>query len=105
MKHPKILIADKLASEGREILETAARVDDCAGITPSELLEIIPNYAALVVRSRTVVSPQVSAAASQLKVIGRAGVGVDNIDLGAAQARGIIVVNAPAAATAAVAEL
>jgi D-3-phosphoglycerate dehydrogenase len=105
MKHPKILIADKLASEGLEILKSAAQVDDCAGISPSELLEIIPNYAALVVRSRTIVSPQIIAAASRLKVIGRAGVGVDNLDLGAAQARGIIVINTPAAATAAVAEL
>lgn len=100
----KILIADRLDPSGIEILRTAAEVDDRAGIAADELLEIIAAYDALIVRGRTKVGAPVIEAAANLKVVGRAGVGVDNIDLAAAQRRGVIVVNAPTATTVAVAE-
>jgi D-3-phosphoglycerate dehydrogenase len=80
-------------------------VDDKSGISADDLLKIIPEYDALIVRGRTKVTAAVMDAASRLKVIGRAGVGVDNIDLEAAKKRGIIVVNAPTSTSIAVAEL
>ncbi|RME91194.1 MAG: hypothetical protein D6770_00940 [Anaerolineae bacterium] len=100
-----VLIADRLAEEGQAILRAAARVDDRSGLSPEELLAVIPQYDALIVRSRTKVTAQVIRAATRLKVIGRAGVGVDNIDLEAARAHNVTVVNAPTAASIAVAEL
>lgn len=101
----KILIADGLAEAGIEVLRAAGQVDVNPKITAAELLAAIPAYHALVVRSRTRVTADVLAAGVQLKVVGRAGVGVDNIDVAAALARGITVVNSPQAATTAVAEL
>ena len=101
----KILLTDGLKDEGKAILAEQAQVDDRNGITADELLEIIGEYDAVIVRSRTKITAEVLEAAKNLKVIGRAGVGVDNIDLEAARARGITVVNAPQAATQAVAEL
>src|SRR6185295_4792663 len=74
------------------------------GLTPAELLAIIPEYEALVVRSETKVTAEVFAAGNQLRAVGRAGVGVDNIDLDAATARGVIVVNAPLGNTISAAE-
>jgi D-3-phosphoglycerate dehydrogenase len=101
----KILIADGLAESGLEILQAEAVVEDRSGITPDELQEEIGSYHGVIVRGRTLVTPDVLAAATSLKVVGRAGVGVDNIDLAAAQERGITIVNAPAASSIAVAEL
>ena len=100
----KIIIADGLSEKGLEILRQAAQVDDRAGISAEELLQEIPGYDAMIVRSRTKVTPVVFQAAVRLKVIGRAGVGVDNIDLAAASERGVTVVNSPVATTLAVAE-
>ncbi|MCJ7700800.1 MAG: hypothetical protein MUO62_04385 [Anaerolineales bacterium] len=103
----KILIADGLKEAGQVILQSAvgvAEVHDLNGISPQELLEVIAQYHALIVRSRTRVNAQVIAAASSLKVVGRAGVGVDNIDLAAAQGNLVTVVNSPVATTVAVAE-
>jgi len=100
----KILITDGLDQRGQAILRSAAQVDDRNGITAEELLSAAAGYAALVVRSRTRVTKQVLAASTMLQVVGRAGVGVDNIDLQAAAARGVTVVNAPQASTIAVAE-
>jgi D-3-phosphoglycerate dehydrogenase len=100
-----ILLTDGLEDEGQTILRGAARVDDRKGITAEELSLAIGTYHALIVRGRTKVSAQMLQAASQLRVVGRAGVGVDNIDLEAATARGVIVVNTPQATTLAVAEL
>lgn len=100
-----ILISDGLEETGQAILHSAATVDDRPGISPEELLRIITDYDALIVRSRTKVTPQVFDAARNLKVVGRAGVGVDNIDLEAAQAHGVTVVNAPTSTSLAVAEL
>lgn len=100
----KILVADGLAEAGLEVLQSVGEVVNQPKITAAELLETIADYHALVVRSRSKVTEQVIKAGRQLKVIGRAGVGVDNIDLQAAIAHGITVVNSPLAATNAVAE-
>ena len=102
----KILITDGLKPAGQAILSQEAEVDDRNGISAEELLAVIGNYDAVIVRSRTKITAEVlEAGAPRLKVVGRAGVGVDNIDLEAAKARGIKVVNAPQASTNAVAEL
>ncbi len=105
MTNWKILIADGLDKLGQDILKAGAEVHDRNGISAEELLKEIESYDALVVRGRTKVTKQVLEAGKQLKVVGRAGVGVDNIDLAAAQARGVKVVNAPTATSTAVAEL
>ncbi|MEW5867712.1 MAG: hydroxyacid dehydrogenase [Chloroflexota bacterium] len=101
----KILIADGLEANGQALLRAAAQVDDRRGIGADELLQVIADYDALIVRSRTRISGAVLSATSRLKVIGRAGVGVDNIDLAAAQVRGVTVINTPTATSLAVAEL
>jgi D-3-phosphoglycerate dehydrogenase len=100
----RVLITDPIAPDGVAYLRQHATVEVRPGLTPAELLEIIGDYTALVVRSETKVTRQVIEAARQLRVIGRAGVGVDNIDVDAATSRGIVVVNAPAGNTVAVAE-
>lgn len=100
-----VLIADGLDESGQSILRSSARVDNLQGITPEKLLEVIDGYDALIVRGRTKVTKQVFNAAKKLKVVGRAGVGVDNIDLESAKAHGVVVVNAPMSTTLAVAEL
>ena len=100
-----ILITDGLDQSGQSILRTSARVDDRSGISVDDLLNEIPGYDALIVRGRTKVTASVMDAASRLKVIGRAGVGVDNIDLDAAKKHNITVVNAPMSTSLAVAEL
>ncbi len=100
----KIIITDQLEPNGQAILREKAEVDDCNGISAEELLSAISRYDAVIVRSRTRLTPEVFAAAARLRVAGRAGVGVDNIDLTAAQANGVTVVNAPTGTTTAVAE-
>lgn len=100
----KVLVTDKIAEDGLEILRTEAEVDVHLGISPEDLIKMIPEYQALVVRSETKVTADVLAAGSQLLVVGRAGVGVDNIDLKAATQCGAIVVNAPEGNTIAAAE-
>jgi len=92
----KVLIADKLSARAVEIFE--ARGIEAAvrtGLKEPELIEAIDGYDGLAVRSATKVTAKVLAAAAQLKVVGRAGIGVDNIDLAAATARGIVVMNTP----------
>ncbi len=101
----KILITDGLDQSGQSILRASARVDNQSGISADDLLNAIPEYDALIVRGRTKVTASVMDAASRLKVIGRAGVGVDNIDLEAAKKHNITVVNAPMSTSLAVAEL
>ncbi len=94
----KILIADRIAQEGIELLRTQlpeAQIDERPGLKPEQLKAIIGEYTALIVRSETQVTSDVLAAASNLKIVGRAGVGVDNIDTAAATRQGIIVVNSP----------
>jgi D-3-phosphoglycerate dehydrogenase len=99
-----VLISDGLDESGQALLRAAAQVDNRSGITPAELLEAVAGCEALIVRSRTRVTAEVLAAAPRLKVVGRAGVGVDNIDLEAAARGGVVVVNSPQATTLAVAE-
>ncbi|QPJ60934.1 MAG: phosphoglycerate dehydrogenase [Candidatus Nitronauta litoralis] len=93
----KVLVSDNLSPVGVEILKKAGgiEVDVKTGLAKEELIKIIPEYDGLVVRSATKVTADVIEASDKLKVIGRAGVGVDNIDLEAAGKKGIIVMNAP----------
>ncbi len=104
MKNWKIIICDGLAENGQAILREAAELDDRTGISMEELLEIIGDYDGMIVRSRTKVQTAVFKAATKLKAVGRAGVGVDSIDLEAAKAHGVTVVNSPMATTITVAE-
>ncbi len=102
----KILVTDPLASEGLDLLrQQGHEVDYRPDISHDELLEAIARYHGLIVRSRTKVTREIIEAGKELKVIARAGVGVDNIDVRAATERRIPVVNAPAAPTTSVAEL
>jgi D-3-phosphoglycerate dehydrogenase len=105
MTQHKILITDGLDETGQSILRASANVDDRNNISADDLLKAIPDYEGLIVRGRTKVTAAVMEAASKLKVIGRAGVGVDNIDLEAAKKHNITVVNAPMSTSIAVAEL
>src|SRR5438552_2490602 len=94
----KILITDRIAREGIELLRTQlpeAQIDERPGLKPEQLKAIIGNYTALIVRSETQVTKDVLAAATHMKIVGRAGVGVDNIDTEAATRQGIMVVNSP----------
>jgi D-3-phosphoglycerate dehydrogenase len=93
----KVLIADDLSPRGVEILRACPRVavDVRVGMKPAELLDVIGSYQGLVVRSATKVTAEVLAAARALRIVGRAGIGVDNIDVGAASRRGVIVENTP----------
>ncbi len=99
-----ILVSDSIAREGIEILRRHAEVAVDDKITTDALRLAIPAYDALVVRSRTKVIAPIIDAATRLRVIGRAGVGVDNIDCEAAARRGISVVNSPTSAMVSVAE-
>jgi D-3-phosphoglycerate dehydrogenase len=101
----KILLTDGLEENGQVILRAGAQVENRPTITADELLQVVSEYDALIVRGRTKVTPAVFDAGKKLKVVGRAGVGVDNIDLDAARAHGVTVVNSPTATTLAVAEL
>jgi D-3-phosphoglycerate dehydrogenase len=100
----RILVADPIAEDGVARLRTAGRVDVATGLPSDELIARIGEYDALVVRSETKVTAEVFAAAHRLRVVGRAGVGVDNIDLDAATRHGVLVLNAPTGNTLAAAE-
>jgi D-3-phosphoglycerate dehydrogenase len=100
-----ILISDGLDTRGQAILRGFADVEYRDSTTAEDLLRVIADYDALIVRGQTRVTAQVLDAAHRLKVVGRAGVGVDNIDLEAAKQHNVTVVNAPASTTVAVAEL
>ena len=100
----RVLVTDPIAQDGIDALARCAAVDVKLRIPPDELLAIIGEYDALVVRSETKVTAPVIEAGKKLVVIGRAGVGVDNIDLEAATERGVIVVNAPLGNTMSAAE-
>jgi D-3-phosphoglycerate dehydrogenase len=100
----KILVSDQISFEGIEALQKEADVDVITKLKEDELIEIIGNYDGLVVRSGTQVTERVIEHAHRMKVIGRAGVGVDNIDLEAATRRGIVVLNTPEGNTIAAAE-
>lgn len=101
----KVLITDGLEKEGKDIISDRGTLIEKKGIESTELLEVISDCEALIVRGRTKVTKEIFDAAKCLRVVGRAGVGVDNIDLNAAEEHGITVVNAPTSTTVAVAEL
>lgn len=105
MKMAKVLVSDPIAQEGIDILRQGAEVDVKTGLSKDELISVIKDYDALAVRSETKVTADVLAAAENLKIIGRAGVGVDNIDVPEATKRGIVVVNSPGGNTIAASEL
>jgi len=102
----RVLVADSYAPEGLQILEDqgANYVEYRPNITPAELLDAIPDVDVLLVRSRTQVTADVIAAGKRLKIVGRAGVGLDNIDVDAATPRGVLVMNAPGGNTISTAE-
>jgi D-3-phosphoglycerate dehydrogenase len=100
----RILVAEPVAAEGVEALRAEHEVDVRTGLSPEELRGIIGEYDALVVRSQVKVDAAMVAAGTRLVVIGRAGVGVDNVDIEAATRAGITVVNAPTGNTIAAAE-
>jgi len=100
----KVLITEALAESGVELLRKDFEVDVLLGLSPEELLEKIGEYDGLIIRSATQVTAEVVERAESLKAIGRAGIGVDNIDIEAATKRGIIVANAPESNTIAAGE-
>ena len=103
----KILITDRIAQEGIDLLRTQlpeAQIDERPGLKPEQLRAVIGDYTALIVRSETQVTGDILAAAAHLKIVGRAGVGVDNIDIEAATRLGIMVVNSPTGNIVAAAE-
>jgi D-3-phosphoglycerate dehydrogenase len=92
----KVLISDNLAPVGERILRDAGlEVDVNTGLAPEELLKIIPDYDGLVIRSATKVTKDILEAATNLKAVGRAGIGLDNVDIPEASNKGIVVMNAP----------
>lgn len=101
-----VLISDKLGDAGLAVLDRTADVayDMKTGLSKEELLAIIPEYDGLIIRSGTTVDADVLASASKLKVVGRAGIGVDNIDVDAATKHGVIVMNTPGSNSIATAE-
>ena len=102
----RVLLADEIAREGVAKLEASDRLelDARPDIEPAELKSVIGDYDAVIVRSRTTLTAEILESAGRLKVIGRAGVGVDNIDVDFATRRGIIVLNAPGGNVMSVAE-
>jgi len=100
----RVLIPEKLADPGIELLRRDFQVDVRLDLSPEELLETIGEYDGLIIRSATRVTEEVLDRADNLKAIGRAGIGVDNIDIEAATKRGVIVANAPESNTVAAAE-
>src|SRR5919112_827777 len=100
----KVLVSDPLADAGVAILRRGAEVDLRPGLSRDELLKILPDYDALIVRSETKVTAEVLAAGTNLRVVTRAGVGTDNIDVTAATEQGILVLNTPGPNSIAAAE-
>ncbi len=101
---PKVLVSDPLPAEALVALQGIAEIDTVSGLTPAQLAEKVKPYQALIVRSASRVTREVIEAAENLQIIGRAGVGVDNIDVEAATQRGILVVNSPGGNTISAAE-
>ena len=93
---PRVLVAEPLAVRGLDAMRDAGLdVEVKTGLTPEELCAALPGVAALVIRSATQVTADVLAAGTDLVVVGRAGIGLDNVDVAAATRRGVMVVNAP----------
>jgi D-3-phosphoglycerate dehydrogenase len=104
MQRPRVLICDAIASVGIEMLQEYAEVDIKTGLKPEELMAIVDGYEAIVVRSATKITGEIIKRGTRLKVIGRAGAGLDTIDVVTARERDIMVVNSPDSNTLAVAE-
>ena len=106
MTPPKVLIADSISQRGVDELarENALQVTIKTGLKERELVELIPGFSALVVRSQTKVTAEILNAGDKLRVVGRAGVGVDNVDVEAATRRGVVVLNEPGGNTISTAE-
>ncbi len=100
----KVLVSDPIDQAGIDILSQVAQVDQRTGLSPEELKSIIGDYDALMIRSGTQVTADLIEAAERLRIIGRAGVGVDNVDVPMATQRGVLVVNSPEGNTIAAAE-
>lgn len=92
---PKVLIPEKVSPDGLALLKGSFDVHEKKNLTPEELKSIIGDYEALIVRSETKVTADLLSVAKKLKVVARAGVGVDNVDVPSATSHGIIVVNSP----------
>lgn len=101
---PKVLVSDPIDQVGIDILSQVATVDVKTNLSPEQLVQIIPEYDALMIRSGSRITKEIIEAGTQLKIIGRAGVGVDNVDVPAATRKGIVVVNSPEGNTIAAAE-
>src|SRR6266498_2067689 len=103
----KVLVADKISPKGVEYLrkQPGFEVVEAYGSTPAKVLELVKDVHAIAVRSETKISREVIEAAPLLKVVGRAGVGVDNVDVEAATERGVVVMNTPSGNTISTAEL
>ena len=106
MTPPKVLVADSISQRGIDELARDGALDVTikTGLSETELIQIVPEFSALVVRSQTKVTPAILTAGPRLRVVGRAGVGVDNVDVETATRRGIIVLNAPGGNTVSTAE-
>ena len=106
MTSPKVLIADAISQRGVDELARDGGLDVSVQtkLSPAKLIEIIPEFAALIVRSETKVTGEILNAAKELRVVGRAGVGVDNVDVETATRRGVLVLNAPGGNTVSTAE-
>ena len=103
-KRKKVLITDSISEEGIDILRKEAQVDIKTDLKPEEIIAIIGDYDALMVRSQTKVTAAIIEAGKKLQVIARAGVGIDNVDVEAATRCGVVVVNAPTGNTVSAAE-
>src|SRR5438874_3527777 len=106
MNPPKVLIADSISQRGVDELsrDNALEVSVKTGLSEADLVKIIPDFSAIIVRSQTKVTSAILNAATRLRVVGRAGVGVDNVDVDTATRRGVIVMNAPGGNTVSTAE-
>lgn len=102
----KVLVADRISSRGIEELSAAGKLEVSVqtGLSEAELIKVIPEFSAIVVRSETKVTAPILHAATRLRVVGRAGVGVDNVDVETATRRGVIVMNTPGGNTISTAE-
>jgi D-3-phosphoglycerate dehydrogenase len=106
MEIPKVLVADPISQRGLDEIAIGGELEVVVntGLSEAEMIKIIPAFSALVIRSQTKVTAAVLEAAKKLKVVGRAGVGVDNVDIEAATKRGVIVMNTPGGNTISTAE-
>ncbi|HEV2046114.1 MAG TPA: phosphoglycerate dehydrogenase, partial [Chthoniobacterales bacterium] len=106
MGPPKVLVADSIAARGIEELSSDGAVAAVVktGQSESELVDLIPEFDGIIVRSETKVTAKILNAGTRLRVVGRAGVGVDNVDVETATRRGVIVLNAPGGNTVSTAE-